>query len=203
MSFWTDAELAAMDIVRFKVNDRGKIVEFATPNGAGLDVVCGPRPLEWQVTQGIGLDGASTKFRGIGIASGTITLTMGGTEEGQFQRQEYDTFCRKYLRGPTRGQPAPTFDVSHPRFARYNPPVTRIHFKGDPAGSWDKTTQLETIAFEWEEDRKPSPTLSSPSTAGAGKDGAKAKSKTTEALTKSIEQNSTQITDLTQTLASL
>jgi hypothetical protein len=58
MSFYTPAELAAMDVVRFKVNDRGKTVEFSTPIGAGLDVVCGPRPLGLQVTQGIGLDGA-------------------------------------------------------------------------------------------------------------------------------------------------
>lgn len=201
MSFYTEAELLALDVVSFRVNDRGKTVHFTTPIGAGCDVVCNPRPQEWQVTQGVGLDGAFAKFRGLGLASGTITITMGGVDTAEFQRQQFDEGVKRYIRGPERGQPAPIFDVAHPHFAEYVPPVTRVHFKGQGPGSWDKNTQIKTVVLEWEEDRKPSPTLSAPSTAGAGKDGAKAKSKTTEALTKSIEQNSQQITALTQTLA--
>lgn len=203
MSFHTDAELAAMGVMQFRVNDRGQTIAFNTPIGAGLDVVCNERPQEWQVTQGIGLDGAFAKFRGLGLATGTITLTMGGVEEGPIHRQQYDAGVKKYIRGPARGQPAPIFDVSYPSFAEYSPPVTQIHFKGQGPGTWDKNTQIKTVVLNWEEHRKPSPTLSSPSTTGAGKDGAKAQSKTTEALTKSIEQNSSQITELTQTLASL
>jgi hypothetical protein len=203
VSFYTPEELAAMDVMRFRVNDRGKTVEFSTPIGAGLDVVCNERPLEWKVTTGPGLDGATTKFTGLGLATGTITLTMGGVEEGQIHRRQYNAGVKKYARGPARGQPAPIFDVIHPQFAEYEPPVTKIHFKGQGPGTWDKNTQIKIVVLNWEEDRKPSPTLSSPSTAGAGKDGAKAKSKTTESITKSIEQNSSQITALTQTLASL
>lgn len=200
MSFWTDDELAAMDVVHFAVNDRGKTVNFSTPLGAGLDVVCNDRPLEWQVTQGIGLDGATAKFRGLGLATGTITLKMGGAS-GREQRRQYNDGVKKYIRGPARGQPAPIFNVSHPGFAEYTPPVTKIHFKGQGPGAWDKQTQLMTVVLTWEEDRKPSPTLSAPSTAGAGKDGPKAKSATVEALTKSIEQNSAEITALSQQLA--
>lgn len=203
MSFYTIEELAAMDVMQFRVNERGKTITFNTPIGAGLEVVCNERPQEWQVTQGIGLDGATAKFRGLGLATGTITITMGGVEEGPLQRQQYDAGVKKYIRGPERGQPAPIFDVSYPAFAEYVPPVKQIHFKGQGPGTWDKATQTKTVVLNWEEHRKPSPTLSAPSTAGAGKDGAKAKSKTTEALTKSIEQNSAQITALTQTLASL
>jgi hypothetical protein len=201
MSFYTPEELAAMDVVQFRVNDRGKTITFNTPIGAGLDVVCNDRPLEWKVTTGPGLDGATAKFTGLGLASGTITLTMGGTEEGPIHRQQYDAGVKKYIRGPARGQPAPIFDVIHAQFAEYEPPVKQIHFKGQGPGAWDKNTQIKTVVLNWEEHRNPSPTLSSPSTAGAGKDGAKAKNKTTEAYTKSIEQNMSQITELTQTLA--
>lgn len=197
--FWTAEEMAAMDRVEFDVNDRGKTVSFRTPKGAEIRVKANPRPLEWQVQQGLGLDGATAKFRGIGLATGSISIRMGG-EKASDMRQEYDLFCRKYLRGPSRGQPAPTFTARHPRLARYNPPVTKIHFKADPAGEWDEMTQIEMVVFEWEEDRKASPALSSSSTAGGSKDKPNAKSKTTEALEKAVKQDSTQISELSKQL---
>jgi hypothetical protein len=125
---------------------------------------------------------------------------MGGLK-ADAMRAAYDSTCRKYLRGPARNQPAPIFTVRHPRFTRYAPPVIKIHLKADPAGDYDKTTQIETVVFNWEEDRKASPTLSSPTTAGGSKDKPNAKNKTAEALTKTIEQNTAQIEALTTRLA--
>ena len=199
--FWTPAEIAAMDRVEFDVNDRGKTVTFTTPIGAEVDVDAKPRPLEWQVTRGPGLSGVTTRFLGEGPASGTITIRMGGAEEGDIFRAAFDAGCGKYLHGPGRGQPAASYTVRHPRFTRYKPPVIRVHLKGDVPGTWDKLTQLETVVYEWEEDRKALPVLSSPSTAGGSKDKPNAKNKTTEALTKSIEQNTATITALTDKLA--
>jgi len=197
--FWSEDELAAMDLVSFEVNDRGQTVRFRTPVDAEVEVKGNPRPIEWQVQQGLGLDGATAKLRGIGLASGTITIRMGGSN-GSNMRQEYDLCCRKYLKGPARNQPAPIFTVKNPRFTRYSPPVLKIHLKDDPCGDWDKAAQIETIVFNWEEDRKPSPTLSSPSTAGASKTGAKASDKTTEAALKTIAENNAKIKDLSQAL---
>lgn len=192
-AYWSDEELAAMQVVTFGTTDaKGKPIKVSTPGVA--KVVGQPRPLNWNVQQGMGLSGAVARFAGIGLAKGTITLKMGGIE-GAFLRSEYKEM-RKYVRGPKQGEPARVYDVTHPRFAEYNPPVLRIHITDDPAGDWDENTQIETVVINWEEDRKPLPTLSSSTTAGQTKDGAKAKNDTRAALQAAIKQNSESIAAL-------
>lgn len=197
MTFWSPEELAAMNVVSFGTTDaKGKPIKVKTP--ACAKVTGQPRPLIWNVQQGQGLSGAVARFGGIGLAKGTITLKMGGAE-GDKLRAEYDAL-RKYVRGPAQGEPAKVYDVASARFGRYNPPVLRIHLTDDDPGNWDENTQLETVVLNWEEDRKPLPTLSSSTTAGQTKDGAKAKNDTRTALQAAIKQNSEQISALTAQL---
>lgn len=164
-----------MDVVEFETTDaKGQRVSFWTPQCA--KVVAKPRPMTWQVQQGLGLSGATARFTGVGLASGTITLTMATAEH----RLEFDNNCKRYLAAPAQGQPAKIFKVRHPRLARLG--ISQIHFQDEPAGDWNEQTQIETVIYSWEEHRKPLPTLSSPTTAGATKDGATAKKRVTDGI---------------------
>lgn len=180
-----------MDVVEFETTDaKGRPVAFSTPRCA--KVVAKPRPMTWQVQQGLGLSGAIARFTGIGLASGTITLMMATVEH----RVEFDSECKVYLAAPAQGQPAKIFKVKHPRFARLG--ISQIHLQDEPAGDWDEKTQIETVVYSWEEHRKPLPTLSSPTTAGATKDGAKAKSAVAEQYKAAVAQRSATIAELTK-----
>jgi hypothetical protein len=169
VTFWSEAELVTMAVVEFETTDaKGKKVAFRTPPCAKLVCPDGT-PLVWNTQQGMGLSGAVSRFGGIGLAKGSITLTMGTAEH----RQLFDLFCKKYLAAPAQGQSAKIFTAKHPRLARIG--VTQIKLMGEPGGDWDEKTQIETVVYQWEAHRKPLPTLSSPTTAGNTKDGPKAK----------------------------
>jgi hypothetical protein len=171
-----------MDVVIFETADaKGKTIEFRTPQCAKLTAK--PRPLTWQVQQGLGLSGAVARFTGIGLATGTITLMMATAEH----RQAFDDSCKRFLAAPAQGQPAKVFKARHPRLARLG--IWQIHFQDEPAGEWDETKQIETVTYTWEEHRKPLPTLSSPTTAGATADGPKAKSAVNAAKKAAHEEN--------------
>jgi hypothetical protein len=183
-----------MDVVEFETTDaNGQKVNFATPRCA--KVTAKPRPLTWQVQQGLGMSGAIARFTGIGLASGQITLTMATVEH----RVEFDSECKIYLASPAQGQTAKILKVKHPRLARLG--ISQIHLQDEPAGDWNEQTQIETVVYSWEEHRKPLPTLSSPTTAGATKDGAKAKNATADALKAKIAQNTATIDALSKQLA--
>lgn len=183
-----------MDVVEFETTDaKGAKVNFSTPRCA--KVVAKGRPLTWQVQQGLGMSGAIARFTGIGLASGTVTLAMATVAH----RVEFDSECKIYLASPAQGQPAKIFKVKHPRFARLG--ISQIHLQEEPAGDWDEKTQIETVVYSWEEHRKPLPTLSSPATSGATKDGPKAKSETINALAAVSAQRSARIMELTTTPA--
>lgn len=191
MSYWTEEELKAMTVVKFRTTDsRGVLVNFQTPNCADVLSPDGT-PLVWNTHQGLGLSGAVSRFGGIGLAKGSIVLTMGTPQH----RVEFDLGCKRYLSAPPQGQPAKIYDVEHPRLARIG--VTRIKLMNDPGGSLDKQTQIETVTYQWEAHRKPLPTLSSPTTSGQSKDGAKASSGTRAAMDAAIAQNSADIKRLT------
>lgn len=163
-----------MDVVKFQTSDaKGKKIDFATPRCA--KVVAKPRPRIWQVVQGLGMSGATARFTGLGLSSGTITLTMATVEH----RVEFDSECKIYLAAPAQAQSEKIFKVEHPRLARLG--ISQIHLEDEPAGDWNEQTQIETVVYSWQEHRKPLPTLSSPTTAGATKDGATAKAKATAA----------------------
>ncbi|MDI1444209.1 hypothetical protein [Polyangium sp. 6x1] len=169
MTFWSEAELKAMSVVEFETTDaKGKKVTFRTPPCAKVSCPDGT-PLVWNTQQGLGLSGAVSRFGGIGLAKGSITLPMGTAAH----RQLFDEGCRKYLAAPAQGQPAKILTVKHPRLARIG--VTQIKLMGEPAGDWDEQKQIETVVYQWEAYRKPLPTLSSATTAGQTKDGPKAK----------------------------
>jgi hypothetical protein len=191
VSFWSEAELAAMSVVEFETTDaKGKKVTFKTPPCAKVSCPDGT-PLVWNTQQGLGLSGAVSRFGGIGLAKGSITLTMGTAEH----RQVYDLFVKKYLAAPAQGQPAKILTVKHPRMARIG--VTQIKLMGEPAGDWNEQAQIETVVYQWEAHRKPLPTLSGATTAGQGKDGAsKAKNATVEGLKASVAQQSAEIKEL-------
>lgn len=169
MTFWSESELKAMSVVEFETTDaKGAKVTFRTPPCAKVSCPDGT-PLVWNTQQGMGLSGAVSRFGGIGLAKGSITLPMGTKE----QRAAYDTGCKKYLVAPAQGQPARIYTVKHPRLARIG--VTQVKLLGEPAGDWDEQKQIETVTYQWEAYRKPLPTLSSATTAGQTKDGPKAK----------------------------
>lgn len=195
MKYWSPEELAAMDVVKFETTDaKGKKVPFETPKGAKL--VCKPRPMTWQEQMGLGMSGAVTRFVGIGLATATLTLSLYTPEH----RAQFEAGCGKYLVSPPQGQPAKVYTAYHPRLARLK--ISQVRLLSDPAGEWDEGRQVETVVYELGEWRKPLPMLSSaPTTAGAGKDGSKAKSATTEALKKRIADNSAQIDALGKELA--
>lgn len=184
-----------MDVVELETTDaKGGKVNFSTPRC--VKVVAKPRPMTWQVQQGLGLSGAFARFTGIGLASGTITLTMTTLEH----RVEFDSECKIHLAAPAQGQPAKVFTVKHPRFARIG--MDKLHFQGEPAGEWDEQKQIETVVYEWEESRRPLPMLSSaPTTAGSTKDGPKAKSEVNAAIKATVKQNSDTIAALSKGLA--
>lgn len=195
MSFWTEEELAAMSVVKFRTTDaRGQPVTFQTPGCAEVLIPDGT-PLVWNTQQGLGLSGAVSRFGGIGLAKGSIVLTMGTVKH----RVEFDLGCKRYLSAPPQGQPAKIYDVEHPRLARIG--VTRIKLMNDPGGVLDKQTQIETVTYQWEAHRKPLPTLSSPTTSGQSKDGAKANSGTRAGYQAAIAQNSAEIDRLGKELA--
>jgi len=195
MKFWNPEELAAMDVVKFETTDaKGRKIGFETPPGAKL--VCKPRPMNWQEQNGLGLSGAITRFVGIGLATATLTLSLVTAEH----RTQFDAGCGKYLVSPPQGQPAKVFSAYHPRLARLK--ISQVRLLSEPAGEWNEGQQTETVVYELGEWRKPLPMLSSaPTTAGAGKDGTKAKSATTEALKKRVTENSAQIDALGKELA--
>lgn len=190
MIFWTDEELAAMSFVEFETTDvKGKKVTFKTPKCAEVSCPEGT-PLIWNTQQGLGLSGAVSRFGGIGLAKGSITLTMGTAEH----REEFDAGCKKHLAAPARGQSAKIYQVRHPRFARIK--VTQIKLMGEPGGSWDKDKQIETVVYQWEAHRKPLPTLSSATTAGQTKTGPTAENAARAELQAAVVQNSQTISDL-------
>lgn len=194
MTYWSPIELAEMDLVHFETTDaKGLPVLFDTPRCAKL--VAKPRPKTYQVQQGLGLSGAIARYTGLGFSSGTITLTMATAEH----RAAFDP-VKRLLAAPAPGQTDKIFKVRHPRLARLG--ISQIRLQDEPAGDWNEQTQIETVVYSWEEHRKPLPMLSSaPTTAGATKDGAKAKSAVTEGYKAAVAQRSATIAALTSPAA--
>lgn len=183
-----------MDIVEFKTTDaKGAPVNFSTPRAAILTAK--PRPQEWQVNKGLGYSGATRRFVNIGLASGTLTLVMVNAA----QRVEFELGCKRYLVSPPQGQPAKIYTAKHPRLARLS--ISRITLDDEPAGDWDRTAQIETVVYNWTEDRKPLPVLSSPTAEGSTKDGPKAANKATEGAKAVIAENKAAIDALSKQLA--
>lgn len=180
MTYWSPTELSEMDLVHFETTDaKGKSVQFDTPRCVKL--VAKPRPKTYQVNQGLGLSGALARYTGLGFSSGTITLTMATSSH----REAFDPI-KRLLAAPAPGQTDKIFKARHPRLARLG--ISQIRLLDEPAGEWDEKTQIETVMYAWEEHRKPLPVLSSPTTAGATKDGPKAKSAAATAAKAAYEE---------------
>lgn len=191
MTYWSEEELAAMSFVEFETTDtKGKKVTFKTPGKCARVVCPDGTPMIWNTQQGLGLSGAVSRFGGIGLAKGSITLVMGTAE----LRAEFDAGCKKYLIAPPQGQAAKIYKVKHPRMARIG--VTQIKLLGEPGGDWDADKQIETVVYQWEAYRKPLPTLSSANTSGQTKNGPTAENETRAAAQAAIKQNSETITEL-------
>jgi hypothetical protein len=202
--YYSDKQLAGQDEVEFNTTDsKGKPVFFKTPAGAEVIVTGKPRPMNWTVQNGIGLSGATRRFAGTGLAEGTISLRMGGPD-GARMKAEFKAGIWKYFAPPKPGENAKVFTVKHRRFNAYPGfPVVQIVPLDGPPGDWDRVAQLETVVFQWGEWRKPLPTLSSATTAGDGKDGAKAKSAAKTKIEAGIAQDTARIETLSTQLAAL
>jgi hypothetical protein len=203
-AYYSTRQLQGQDEVEFETTDaKGKLVFFKTPAGAEVIVTGKPRPLNWTVQNGIGLSGATRRFAGVGLAEGTISIRMGGPD-GARMKAEFKAGIWKWFAPPKPGENAKVFSVKHRRFNAYPGfPVIQIVPLDGPPGDWDRVAQTELVVFQWGEWRKPLPTLSSATTAGDTKDGAKAKNAAKAKIEAGIAQDSAKITALSEQLAGL
>lgn len=157
MSIWTPKEQAALDYVELKTK-LGK--DDLTVRSPGVCKITGDGiPREWDVRNGFGLAGATTVFRGLGLAEFEIAVRIWLPEHRELF-QFFDTGVEPSL----AGQPERVYQISNPRlaFAR----ISKCVFLNSPILR-DDGDDGETAVYKCRQWRPPLATLSSPTAPGA------------------------------------
>lgn len=116
-------------------------------------------PRNWQVREGFGLSGATQAFRGLGLAEFSLTIRMWRTED----RAAFTAFDGAIEPSPL-GAPEKVYLISNPRLALRS--ITQCVFLNAPIPT-DNDDGSETVVYECRQARKPLPSLTSPTAAGA------------------------------------
>ncbi len=193
MSFWTAAEKEALDHVVLVTSTAGRELRLTSPGCAELLAPDGT-PLEWLVQQGLGLSGAVSRFRGVGLAKFQLVLTMSSSGD----RAAYEIW-EPHVRAPALGQPARIYRIEHPVLAKLR--IDQCKFENEPGLATDKATGLVTLTYKCEAHRKPLPMLSAPTSAGSDSADGKAKSDFRARVEARIAANSTEIDRLGKELS--
>jgi hypothetical protein len=141
----------------FAINRRDPALNYIVVAGVpspGRASVTGVRiPYHWDITQGYGLSGAITIFRGRGVSKFTVTITM--FEDEHFV--QWPIF-KAVLQPPTKLKPL-AFDMIHPVLSSAGIKAVQIEELGEPErqsnGMW-----IATLKFL--EYRPPLPALVNP-----------------------------------------
>ena len=179
MSFWTDDERSLLDVVT--------IIAAGVPVTSPGICKIGPGkgiPRNWQVREGFGLSGATQAFRGLGLAEFSLTIRMWRVAD----RAQWTAFDGAIEPSPL-GAPEKVYRISNPRLSLRG--ITQCVFLNAPLVT-DNEDGSDTAVYECRQSRKPLPTLTSPTAAGAATpEGAAA-----DAYQARIQQHLTEIDNL-------
>lgn len=179
MSFWTQEELEQLNSVT--IISAG--VPVKSPGTCKITPSKGI-PRNWQTREGYGLSGATQSFRGLGLAEFTLTIHMWETAH----RPEFTAFDAAIEPSPL-GAPEKVYRISNPILAQRG--VTQCVFLNAPFIQHNDDMSDDAI-YECRQSRKPLPTLTSPTAAGAATpEGAAA-----DAYQTRIQQHLTEIDNL-------
>lgn len=178
MSFWTLDELALLDSVT--------IISAGVPvTSPGVCTITGDGiPRNWQVREGYGLSGATQAFRGLGLAEFQLELRLWRPED----RTQFTIFDAAIEPSPL-GAPEKIYRISNPILSLRG--ITQCVFLNAPFVKHNDDLS-DTVTYKCRQARKPLPTLTSPTAAGAASpEGAAA-----DAYQARIQQHLTEIDNL-------
>lgn len=178
MSFWTLDELALLDSVT--------IISAGVPvTSPGVCTITGDGiPLNWQVREGFGLSGATQAFRGLGLAEFQLSVKMWTQEH----RTQFLVFNAAIQPSPL-GAPQKVYSISNPILGLAE--ITQCVFLNKPFVLPNDELAV-VVSYKCRQARKPLPTLTSPTAAGAASpEGAAA-----DAYQARIQQHLTEIDNL-------
>lgn len=153
MSFWSEAEKAAMDYV--VIDKTWQSPGVVRVSGEGI-------PKNWQVREGVGLSGATQTFRGLGLAEFDLEFEVWTPEH----RAAWKVFRKGAgIEAPPLGAPEKKHQIDHPLLADIG--ITICTFLNVPLAKVEPGQADRTVyVVKCRDGRKPLPAPASPTAPG-------------------------------------